>query len=436
MDNNNIKKNKNNSFTKLLADNRFLMILSIIFAFGLWLWVAIEKSPEVEVVISGVPVSIDYEKIYDQYNQLEPFGDQTYTIDVTVKGKKYIVEALEKDDIVAVADTTDISGAGTSTLQVYVSQKEKTDSFEVVSVSSKKVDVYLDYLSEKKFELNSKLTQDNVENGLLLGDVSFTKNGSKIKYVTISGPKKEVDLVTEVIAVTNITEKLNKRAEIELNEDDIDIITSDGSYLKYTSIISDISNLKLEIPVLKVVELTPVVHFVNAPDEFLVEPRIYPTKVKAAVPVEDADKITEIPIYTIDTKDLNLGNNRIEIYSDSVEAYKIVDTVENFIVQINFSHSKYSSTEVTIPASEIIIENTNDTYDIALGDNDDLNITIIGPIDNIQDIENKEIIVSIDASSKAINKNTTSVPATIIIKGDNDCWVYGTYNVNVKVTQK
>lgn len=436
MDNNNIKKNKNISFSKLIADNRFLMVLSIVFAFGLWLWVAIEKSPEIEVVISGVPVSIDYEKIYDQYNQLEPFGDQTFTVNVTVKGKKYIVESLDKDDIIAVADTTDISGAGTSTLQVYISQKEKTDSFEVVSVSSKKVDVYFDYLSEKKFELNSKLTQDNVEEGLLLGDVSFSKNGSKIKYVTISGPKKEVDLVTEVIAVTNITEKLNKRAEIDLKEDDIDIITTDGSYLKYTSIISDISNLKLEIPVLKVVELTPVVNFVNAPDNFVADAKIQPQKVKAAVPVEDADRITEIPIYTVDVKDLNLGSNKVKIYSDSVDAYKIVDDIENFTVQIDFSYSKYSSTEVTIPASEIVIENTNDTYDVTLGDNDDFNITIIGPIGDIANIENKEIIISIDASSKSINKNTTNVPATIIIKDDDNCWVYGTYNVNVNVTQK
>jgi hypothetical protein len=122
---NKVKKTNNTSFAKLIADNRFLMVLSIAIAFALWLWVAIEKSPEIEVVISGIPVNVDYEKIYDQYNQLEPFGDQTFTINVTVKGKKYIVEALDKDDIIALADTTDISGAGTSTLQVYVSQKEK-----------------------------------------------------------------------------------------------------------------------------------------------------------------------------------------------------------------------------------------------------------------------------------------------------------------------
>jgi hypothetical protein len=433
---NKVKKTNNTSFAKLIADNRFLMVLSIAIAFALWLWVAIEKSPEIEVVISGIPVNVDYEKIYDQYNQLEPFGDQTFTINVTVKGKKYIVEALDKDDIIALADTTDISGAGTSTLQVYVSQKEKNANFDIVSVSSKKIDIYLDYFSEKKFELNSKLTQDKVEEGLLLGDVAFTKNGSKIKYVTISGPKKEVDLITEVIADTDITEKLNQRTEISLNEDDIDIITRDGTNLKYTSIVSDISNLTLEIPILKVVELTPIVHFVNAPEGFAVEPKIQPSKVKAAVPVEDVDRITEIPIYTIDVKDLNVGNNKIKIYSDSVETYKIVDTLESFTVQINFPHGKYSSTQVLVPASSIIIENTNDTYDVTLGENNDIDVVIIGPVDGIENIESSEIIVSVDASSKSINKNTNVVPATIIIKNNDKCWVYGTYNVNVIVTQK
>ena len=432
----NSKKNKKTSFEKLLANNRFLMALSLIISFIVWVWVAIEKSPEVEVVITSVPVSVDYEKIFDQYNQLEPFGTQNFTVDVVVKGKKFIVEALDKDDIFAIADITDISGAGTSTLQIYVSSKEKSNSFEIVSTSSKKIDVYLDYSSEKKFELKSNSTQDNVEEGLLLGDVSFSKNGSKIKYVSVKGPKKEIDLVTEIIAIADIPQSLNKRTEILLDEDDIDIITSDGSYLKYTNIVSDISNITMEIPILKVIELTPVVQFVNAPDGFAADTKIQPKKVKAAVPVEDVDKITEIPIYTIDTSELNIGSNKFNVYSDAIEAYKIVDNVDKFTVQIDFSYSKYSKTEVVIPASNIVIENTNDNFNVELGENEDFTISIIGPIDNIKNIENKEIIILIDASSKNINKNTTTVPAIIVIQDDDKCWIYGTYNVNVTVIPK
>jgi hypothetical protein len=40
---NKVKKTNNTSFAKLIADNRFLMVLSIAIAFALWLWVAIEN---------------------------------------------------------------------------------------------------------------------------------------------------------------------------------------------------------------------------------------------------------------------------------------------------------------------------------------------------------------------------------------------------------
>ena len=58
-----MKNNKKRGFTfsSFIGNNRVLMILSVIIAFAIWLWVAIEKSPEVQVVISGVPVKINLE---------------------------------------------------------------------------------------------------------------------------------------------------------------------------------------------------------------------------------------------------------------------------------------------------------------------------------------------------------------------------------------
>lgn len=55
-------KNKNSkkfSFENILDNNRFLMVVSFIIALGLWVWVAIDKSPEIQTVITNVPVKIN-----------------------------------------------------------------------------------------------------------------------------------------------------------------------------------------------------------------------------------------------------------------------------------------------------------------------------------------------------------------------------------------
>ena len=55
------KKNTKYTLSSLLANNRFLLVISMIISCVLWVWVAIEQSPEVQRVINDVPVSIIYE---------------------------------------------------------------------------------------------------------------------------------------------------------------------------------------------------------------------------------------------------------------------------------------------------------------------------------------------------------------------------------------
>ena len=81
-------KSKKFSFENILDNNRFLMILSFIIAFGLWVWVAIDKSPEIQTVITDVPVKINLENSIPQQLGLQIFGESEFTVDVTVTGKK------------------------------------------------------------------------------------------------------------------------------------------------------------------------------------------------------------------------------------------------------------------------------------------------------------------------------------------------------------
>ena len=79
-------KNKK-TLNGLFENNLFVLILSLFIAVIIWLLVVINVSPQTTRVIKGVKVTID-QTVPSQFG-LEVFGESEFTVDVTVKGKKY-----------------------------------------------------------------------------------------------------------------------------------------------------------------------------------------------------------------------------------------------------------------------------------------------------------------------------------------------------------
>ena len=140
-----MKKNKSKfSLENLLKNNRFLMFLSFLIALVLWLWVAIDKSPEIQTVITNVPVKINLENSIPQQLGLQIFGKSEFTVDVTVTGKKYILSSLTADDIIIEANTNYVNSAGVKTLQLKVLPSDDSDDFVITNISSTHIEVFFD----------------------------------------------------------------------------------------------------------------------------------------------------------------------------------------------------------------------------------------------------------------------------------------------------
>ena len=139
-------KKSNFSFSTLLHNNRFLMFLSVAISLIIWMWVAIEKSPEIQTVITKVPVSINLENSIPQQLNLQIFGESEFTVDVAVTGKKYILSNLTADDIKVEANTNYVDSAGTKTLQLKVTPVDNSEEFTISSVSSTYIEVFFDII--------------------------------------------------------------------------------------------------------------------------------------------------------------------------------------------------------------------------------------------------------------------------------------------------
>lgn len=426
-------KNNSKKFSleSLLNNNRFLMVVSFIIALGLWVWVAIDKSPEIQTVITSVPVKINLENSIPQQLGLQIFGESEFTVDVTVTGKKYVLSNLKAEDIQVEANTNYVNSAGTKTLQLKVSPTDSSEEFTISSVSSTYIEVFFDTYKEVELSLSGDVATNLktiIPEGCIMGDIVFSKN-----TVTVSGPTTEINRITGVHATANVNEVLEKTTTFD---PDVKLITNDGSKLEYSKISIDEAEITMTIPVLKVVSLPTVVEFKNAPSYFIENPlsyTVYPSTVKVAVPVDVLETTKHFVVDTIDFADISNSYNTFNVDVESINSFKIVDeSVKRFRVRVNATN--YESKTITVPASKIVLKDNRNDFKVTLNDNKDIAVTVIGTPASLEKITADNISIVVDTADKSLTKDTNVIPAKVLVNSENGCWAFGKYDIRVKVT--
>ena len=84
------------SFSSLMTNNKFVFVLSLLFAVAFWVMVSMSQTTEIERVFTDVRISVNVdENSVAAENNLEIFGNGDYFADVTVKGYSYLVNSSE-----------------------------------------------------------------------------------------------------------------------------------------------------------------------------------------------------------------------------------------------------------------------------------------------------------------------------------------------------
>ncbi|MBQ8766697.1 MAG: hypothetical protein IJZ16_07820, partial [Clostridia bacterium] len=397
--------NKKLSLSELLNDKRFNVAISIIIAFILWAWVAIEKSPETQRTITDVPVQINLENSVPEQLGLSVFGNSEFTVDVTVKGKKYVTSSLNADDIVVTANTNYVDGSGVKNLQLKVSQKDSNNDYEITSYSINYIEVYFDTYKEVELPVigNIETTlMSIVPDDCIAGDTVLSKN-----TVLISGPATEVNKVVSVVANITVDDVLEKTTTFDPV---FKLETSDGSSLEYVKMETEENDITVTVPVLKEVTLPTVVEFRNAPSYFINNPlpyTIYPASVKVAVPVDMVDTTTEFVVSTIDFADISSSINTFNIDVNQLNStLKITDkNVSKFTVKIDAS--EMVSRTISIPFSNFTVKHIRDDYDVSINQDKDISVKIVGKESHIDSISAENLSILVDTTEQELTDSTT-----------------------------
>lgn len=433
MNQNNKQTEKKNtlSFSDLLKDKRFMLFFSCLLAFVLWMWVAIEKSPETQRVITGVPVQINLENSVPEQLGLSVFGNSEFTVDVTVKGKKYITSSLSADDIDVIANTNYVDGSGIKTLQIKVTPKDSNADYVISSYSSNYVEVYFDTYKEVELPITGVIETELtsvVPDGCVVGDTVLSKN-----TVLISGPTTEVNKISSVTANITIDKILEKTTVFDPA---FKIVTNDGSSLEYVKLVTDESNITVTVPVLKEIVLPTTIEFRNAPSYFINNPlsyTVYPSTVKVAVPVDMIETTEYYVVDTIDFADISGSINTFNIdVNTTANSFKVLSNISKFTVKIDASDMV--SKTITVPAKQISILNNRDDFSVTALNDKDIAVKVVGKESHINNITADNLSIVVDTTEQEIINNTSVLQGVVVVSGDFPCWSVGRYDVKVKVT--
>lgn len=414
------KFNLNNLFN----NDKFLLVFSLFAALVIWLLVVVNVSEPTTRVIKGVKVNID-STVPSQFG-LEVFGEKEFTVDVTVKGKKYQISpaALSAEDIVITAQTNNVDSAGNRTLQLKPEIPDGAD-YTITTISQKNIDVYFDTVKTVQMVIEPQVVADDfpiVNEGFTCGNINLSETS-----VTVTGPSTEINRIEKVVARLVLEKSLssNKSSDAEV------ILLSDKDKSDFKYVTKSIDKVVLTIPVLQVKELETIVSFKNAPDSYIVNPLKYsinPGKDLFNISVDDYDKTVDYSIGTIDFRTLSPSNRVFTFLAEDVAVAEGSKTVE-YVVSVDMSG--ITQEYFTYSQNKFIINNPDKKAYTVSGLNK--SVIVVGAEKDLEAITTEDIKVEIDLSEIDISQGQSiTVPAVVTV--DNaGCWIYGSYFVDVSL---
>lgn len=422
-------KLKKLSLRQLFSNTKFLVVFSILVAFIFWIVVALEYAPVIENEIKDIPVKIDMNNSVPDKLGLQIFGQSDYTINITVRGNRYIVggDLLTADDFEATAQTAYVDSAGKHSLVVKVTAKDANADYEIISKSTDYIEVYFDKYAEKEVEVTPRIISELDD--YTADDYMFDKADIiyETKTVKVSGAQTEVNSITAAYADIPIEKKLTQSETI-----DASVVLSNGSNLdsKYVKINGESRlTVPVTLPVYKMQTSAVSVSFKNTPSDYINSPLLYsisPSRVRVAVLQNGSDTTNSLEIGTIDFANITPSNSSFTFLASNVKTAKFLDGTTSFSVEVNTDGLSTKKLEPNI--NSIMITGGSG---VSAG-NVDLSsigsVTVVGTQTALASVNANMLEVNINLTNIKLEEGENTVPVTVTLKNSKNCWVSGSYS--------
>ena len=424
------KENSKKSFSlrRLIFNDRYLIITSLILAFVVWVGASLSLG-ETQSRDLTINTSISLNS-----KQAKRLGMQCYTnnktleIHVTVKASKFVINQVTSDKINVKCDISNVSRTGEQEVPIILSNGSDID-FDIDSYYPQNFVAYFDKNEERELDLNLNYESVKAAEGYILGEPVLNED-----KIVVSGPKTYVDKVSmsnlTVIAPSdnNLTSTYSTNCNITLESNGDEI---EENYLRFYTMSDSktpITSVGVRIPVLQQVEVPISISLENKP-KGIDENDIYTSYSTNYVKVGFADnaQTEELSIASIDFSKLKPGKNKFTFDTAKLNLHSVVfEKDEKIEVTVTVDDSDYVKKQIYIDRSDIETSGLANGKTAAVTSVNNESVTVYVPSDYSEDITLK---AKCDLSKESSNGK---YPISFTLNNSSS-WVYGEYTADITI---
>ena len=147
--------------------------------------------------------------------------------------------------------------------------------------------------------------------------------------------------------------------------------------------------------------------------------------------MESINKYSDIFLGYIDMRNITKGTSTFLFEVDLPEGFVNMENIN--YVEVNFDLSNY--TEQTFYAKNFITTTIPVSYNVNINARQ-LEVTLVGPTEVLQELSSDDIVVEVDLSDRDIVAGQYLIAFRVVVPNHEDVWAEGSYSGAVTVTAR
>lgn len=409
---------------KLFENKIFLIGISLLLSFILWLYVVSTVSDEVTRTFTGVRVELVGENVLKDSKGLVVTDLSSSTVAINVSGPRRIVSAISSDDIKAQIDVSKLSQSSYASMQYSISYPSGTD-VSGLTVSRKipeTVNFIVSRLTEKEIPVRGSFDGSTAE--------GYTAEAPVFEPATIvvSGPENllgNVSYAWVTFASENVESTYSEETNFVLMNESNQKIDSEG-----LSCSTDV--IKATLPILEVKDIRLDVNLVHGAgtDENNVKVTVEPESITLAGDSAILNGLNKINVATIDLTAFE---------STFSEVYPI--TIDNDLTNLTGTAEAKVTIEVVGMTSESFKVTNLEIANLTEGFSAEIlsksfDVRLRGLPEELQNVKAENIRAVADLTDYNETTGLQLVPVKIYVDGVTNVGAVGSYTISVEIKKE
>ena len=397
-----------NVFSRLIQNNRAIMILSLFLSFIIWFSIAQADNSYGTRTIADVPVNTQLSG-----TELEIITNEKLTVDVVISGSIDAIARVTADDIIVSPVVGSDVTAGSKSVRLTATKSSVFANFDIDRVEPNELTLRFDKIQNVTKAVNAKAQGASAQAGLVAEDAVLTD--SAYSQITLSGPQTELDKIDSVVAVADVNDELSETAEFNAT---VMLLDADGNQIDDKFITKSFAETKITVRVSKIKDVPVKPTFIGAPSKLPVT--VTPEQSTLTVIGEPhvIDALDFIELEAIDMGTITASGDVECKIKDSAAVRLYGKDKDKTAIKVSVRLN--NCTQKTLTVTNFKAEGVADGMTAKLLT--PVSITVIGPATQVKNITAGDITVVVNMSDHTAS-GRYSVVAAARVSGYDGIWV-------------